>query len=33
LRQKGWRVVRIWEHEIKFESRVARRLKSLGRFH
>jgi DNA mismatch endonuclease (patch repair protein) len=33
LRQKGWRVARIWEHELKFESRVARKLRRSGRFH
>jgi DNA mismatch endonuclease (patch repair protein) len=26
LRNSGWRVMRIWEHELKFAERVARRL-------
>jgi DNA mismatch endonuclease (patch repair protein) len=26
LRHSGWRVLRIWEHELRFAPRVARRL-------
>lgn len=26
LKQQGWRVLRIWEHELKYESRVAHKI-------
>ena len=29
LRQKGWRVLRVWEHSLDTPSRVARRIKSV----
>lgn len=28
LRQKGWRVVRLWEHELRNETRVLRKIES-----
>jgi G:T-mismatch repair DNA endonuclease (very short patch repair protein) len=29
LRQLGWRVLRIWEHELSYPCRVVRKMKTL----
>ncbi len=33
LKEQGWRVLRIWEHDLKYESRVARKIMKTLSFH